>query len=63
MDSAYEGDATRDLAEQLGFCAGRAAQSAAQAAMVTGQERYRRRNEVERLFRRIKGLAQRVHPL
>ena len=54
-DSAYEGDETRELGPATGLCARGATQSQAQAALDSGQRAfYRRRNEVERLFRRLK---------
>ena len=54
MDSAYEGDATRDLAEQLGFVPVVPPNPQRKQPWSLDKERYRRRNEVERLFRRIK---------
>ena len=54
MDSAYEGDATRELAEQLGFVPVVPPNPQRKRPWKLDKERYRRRNEVERLFRRIK---------
>ena len=54
MDSAYEGDATRELAEELGFVAVVPPNPQRKQPWSLDKERYRRRNEVERLFRRIK---------
>ena len=54
MDSAYEGDATRELAEQLGFVPVVPPNPQRKQPWSLDKERYRRRNEVERLFRRIK---------
>lgn len=55
MDCAYEGDETRELARELGY----------EPVVPPNPERlnpwqydrvaYRRRNEIERLFRRLKG--------
>lgn len=55
MDRPYEGNETRQLALKLG---GRAGDSSAQDPARPWEhirELYKRRNEVERLFRRLKG--------
>ncbi len=54
MDSAYEGDATRELAQQLGFVPVVPPNPQRKQPWTLDKERYRRRNEVERLFRRLK---------
>jgi transposase len=54
MDSAYEGDATRELAEHLGFVPVVPPNPKRKQPWVLDKPRYRRRNEVERLFRRLK---------
>lgn len=54
MDSAYEGDATRELAEELGFVPVVPPNPQRKRPWALDKLRYRRRNEVERLFRRIK---------
>ena len=54
MDSAYEGDATRELAEQLGFVAVVPPNPQRKQPWTLDKQSYRRRNEVERLFRRLK---------
>jgi transposase len=54
MDSAYEGQATRELAEQLGFVPVVPPNPQRKRAWVLDKQSYRRRNEVERLFRRVK---------
>ncbi len=54
MDSAYEGDATRELAEQLGFVVVVPPNPQRKQPWALDKLRYRRRNEVERLFRRLK---------
>ena len=51
MDSAYEGDETRELARQLGFVP---ANPKRKHPWTVDKQLYRRRNEVERLFRRLK---------
>jgi transposase len=55
MDRAYEGDETRQLALDLGFTAVVPPKSNRLAPWEYDKEMYRRRNEVERLFRRLKG--------
>lgn len=54
MDSAYEGDATRELAKQLGFVPVVPPNPQRKQPWALDKKRYRRRNEVERLFRRLK---------
>ena len=54
MDSAYEGNATRELAEQLGFVPVVPPHPQRKQPWVLDKRLYRRRNEVERLFRRLK---------
>lgn len=54
MDSAYEGDATRELAQQLGFVPVVPPHPKRREPWELDKERYRRRNEVERMFRRLK---------
>jgi transposase len=55
MDRAYEGDETRQLALDLGFTPVVPPKSNRLAPWEYDKEMYRRRNEVERLFRRLKG--------
>ena len=55
MDRAYEDDATRALARNLGFDAVVPPKSTRKEPWEYDRELYKRRNEVERLFRRIKG--------
>ncbi len=54
MDSAYEGQATRELAQQLGFVPVVPPNPRRKQPWVLNKRSYRRRNEVERLFRRLK---------
>lgn len=54
MDSAYQDDATRALAESRGFVAVVPPSPQRKQPWVLDRARYRRRNEVERLFRRLK---------
>jgi transposase len=54
MDSAYEGDETRRLAEQLGYLPVVPPNPRRRAPWEYDRVMYRRRNEIERLFRRIK---------
>ncbi|MHA7602662.1 transposase family protein [Alicycliphilus sp. T452] len=54
MDSAYEGDATRELARQLGFVPVVPAHPQRKRPWTLDKQLYRRRNEVERLCRRLK---------
>ena len=55
MDRAYEGDETRDLAVELGYIPVVPPKSNRLAPWEYDRELYRRRNEIERLFRRLKG--------
>ena len=55
MDKAYEDDATRELARNLGFDPVVPPKSNRKDPWEYDRELYKRRNEVERLFRRIKG--------
>ncbi|CAB3788946.1 IS5 family transposase ISCARN33 [Paraburkholderia ultramafica] len=55
MDKAYEGDETRQLALDLGFIPVVPPKSNRLKPWEYDREMYKRRNEVERLFRRLKG--------
>ena len=55
MDRAYEGDETRQLALDLGFTPVASPKSNRLSPWDYDKAMYRRRNEVERLFRRLKG--------
>ena len=55
MDKAYEDDATRALARDLGFDPVVPPKSNRAEPWEYDRVLYKRRNEVERLFRRIKG--------
>ena len=55
MDRAYEGDETRQLAFDLGFVPVVPPRSNRINAWEYDREMYKRRNEIERLFRRLKG--------
>ena len=55
MDRAYEGDATRQLALDLGFTPVVPPLKTRRNPWVYDREIYKRRNEIERLFRRLKG--------
>ena len=55
MDRAYEGDATRQLAVDLGYCPVVPPRRSRRVKWEYDKELYRRRNEVERFFRRLKG--------
>ena len=55
MDRAYEGNETRRLAEELGFVPVVPPNPNRIEPWEYDRETYRRRNEVERLFRRLKG--------
>jgi transposase len=55
MDRAYEGDETRQLALDLGLVPVVPPKSNRLAPWEYDKEMYKRRNEVERLFRRLKG--------
>jgi transposase len=54
MDKAYEGDQTRQLALDLGFILVVPPKSHRLEPWEYDREMYKRRNEVERLFRRLK---------
>jgi transposase len=55
MDRAYEGDETRQLALELGFVPVVPPKQNRLSAWDYDRVMYRRRNEIERLFRRLKG--------
>jgi transposase len=55
MDRAYEGDETRQLAEELGYIPVVPPNPNRLSPWEYNKLMYRRRNEVERLFRRLKG--------
>ena len=55
MDSAYEGNETRQLALDLGYTPVVPPLSTRVEPWEYDREMYKRRNEVERLFRRLKG--------
>ena len=55
MDKAYEGDETRQLALDLGFIPVVPSKSNRLEPWEYDREMYKRRNKVERLFRRLKG--------
>jgi transposase len=55
MDKAYEGNETRQLALELGFTPVVPPLSTRVDPWQYSQAWYRRRNEIERLFRRLKG--------
>lgn len=55
MDRAYEGDETRQLAFDLGYSPVVPPKRNRITAWEYDRTMYRRRNEVERLFRRLKG--------
>ena len=55
MDRAYEDDQTRQLALDLGFLPVVPPKSTRLNPWEYDRELYKRRNEVERLFRRLKG--------
>ncbi len=55
MDRAYEGDETRQLAFDLGFNPVVPPKSNRITAWHYSKAIYKRRNEIERLFRRLKG--------
>ena len=55
MDRAYEGDETRQLALDLGFTPVVPAKQSRITPWEYDRVMYRRRNEIERLFRRLKG--------
>jgi transposase len=55
MDRAYEGDETRQLALELGFSPVVPPKETRINPWTYDRELYKRRNEIERLFRRLKG--------
>lgn len=55
MDRAYEGNETRDLALSLGFSPVVPPKSNRLDPWTYDEELYKKRNEVERLFRKLKG--------
>ena len=55
MDRAYEGDETRDLARDLGYQPVVPPKANRLIPWEYDRVLYRRRNEIERLFRRLKG--------
>ena len=55
MDRAYAGDETRQVASALGFTPVVPPPKSRVAPWAYDREVYKRRNEVERLFRRLKG--------
>ena len=55
MDRAYEGDETRQLALDLGFAPVVPPHPNRVAPCQYNRAMYKRRNEIERLFRRLKG--------
>ena len=55
MDRAYEGNETRQLALDLGFVPVVTPMKTRIESWGYDREMYKRRNEVERLFRRLKG--------
>ncbi len=55
MDRAHEGDETRKLAVELGFSPVAPPKSSRTEPWAHDRELYKKRNEVERLFRRLKG--------
>ena len=55
MDRAYEGDETRQVALELGYIPVVPPKAGRVCPWEHDRVMYRRRNEVERLFRRLKG--------
>ena len=55
MDGAYEGDETRELARELGYTPVVPPNPKRSNPWEYDRAAYRRRNEIERLFRRLKG--------
>ena len=55
MDRAYEGDETRQLAVDLGYMPVVPPKQNRLAPWAYDQALYKRRNEIERVFRRLKG--------
>ncbi len=63
MDRAYEGNETRQLALELGFTPVVPPLSTRIHPWEYDREMYKRRNEIERLFRRLKGFRRASHVL
>ena len=57
MDLAYEGNETRQLALDLGFIPVVPPKQNRVTAWEYNRAMYKRRNEIERLFRRLKGFG------
>ena len=57
MDRAYEGNETRQLALALGFMPVVPPLSTRVHPRAYDREMYQRRNQIERLFRRLKGFS------
>ena len=55
MDRAYEGDVTRELAAELGYVPVVPPKHNRRTPWEYDRALYKRRNEIERLFRRLKG--------
>jgi transposase len=55
MDRAYEGDETRSLVRKLGYKPVVPPKKNRVVPWKYGKKMYKKRNEVERLFRRLKG--------
>jgi transposase len=55
MDKAYAGDEKRKLAAELGFSPVVSPKNSRTEPWVHDKELYKKRNEVERLFRQLKG--------
>lgn len=55
MDRAYEGDETRHLAVELGYVPVGPPKANRRTPWDYDRGLYKRRNEIERLFRRLKG--------
>ena len=55
IDRAYEGDETRKLVSELGFSPVVPPKSSRTEPWEYDKELYKKRNEIERLFRRLKG--------
>ncbi|BFU93070.1 MAG: hypothetical protein NTAFB01_42570 [Nitrospira sp.] len=55
MDRAYEGDATRQLAVEFGYVSVAPPKHNRLAPWEYDRALYKRHNEIERLFRRLKG--------
>ena len=63
MDRVYEGDETRQLVLQLGFLPVVPPKSNRIDPWQFDRALYKKYNEIERLFRRLKGLPQNLLPL